>query len=556
MNKDKSQILTFLRPAADWREATPLGNGRMGALVPGGVGDERIVLNAEDLYVGAVRAPLPDLSDKLPEVRALIKAGRLKEAERVYPDAFAARGGGGSVGKYAPLADLLVRADVRAPFTDYRRKLDMRTGESSVFWREGGCAMEKRCFVSRTENALYIRLCLGRDAAVRVSVCPHDRADDRNLSGDRLDTPVRIFAERADGGLNFRVSVAGSEERTVSVRADRAVRLCPGERDAGQLGVPELPMTQPFLAYDGGEITFRVTLGEDAGGAVDYAAALQRTEEINADILGGSDFWLGDEDDRPVDLLLLGAESGNPGVALIEKAAKFGRYLLAASGVGGVCPPNLQGIWNGAYDPPWFAAYFMNENLPMCLWQALPGALPQAMLPAFGLAERLMDDFRENARKLFGCRGIYVPVYFTPASGLATDFQPHVLYWTAGAAWLAGMFYDYWRFTGDGAFLRSRALPFMREAAAFYRDFLVEEGGELRFVPSVSPENCALGDFEDAGEVFVSENAAMDVAAVKELFLSLADCGEREYAALAARLPAYRTGDRGEFREWLADGYR
>lgn len=559
-----ADALVFCTPAPGWREGLPLGNGRTGALILGGVGDDRIVFNTEDFYACANRVPVPALSDLLPRVRELIAAGKNAEAERIYPEAFAARGGGGSVGKFLPPADLLVRLNVLAPYSRYERRLDLRGGEASVRWEEAGACMEKRYFLSRTANVFYMRVRCGRGVRAEVGLCPHDFADDVGIFGDKLGTDVSFSAKQCGGMLVARAEIGGAV-RYFALAASCSFSYAGGDGGASALGVPEVPFRFPYIVMEGeSAFTLRVSVAESESAAIaelhavseDYGEEFAATCAKNAEIYGQTDFSFGEEDARPVEYLLLDANRKAPSYALLEKAAKFGKYMLGASGVGGKYPPNLQGIWNGAYDPPWFAGYFMNENLPMCLWQALPGGMPEAMLSCFSLAEKLMGDFRENAQKLFGCRGIYVPVYFTPESGLLTDPQPHVIYWTAGAAWLSELFYDYYRFTGDGEFLRTRALPFMREAAAFYKDFLIEKGGRLSSVPSVSPENCPLGDFEGAGRVFVAEDAAMDIAAAKGLFRALAECGEAEYGALAEKLPPYRIGKNGALCEWLCERYQ
>ena len=245
--------------------------------------------------------------------------------------------------------------------------------------------------------------------------------------------------------------------------------------------------------------------------------------------------------------------------------AGFGRYLFLSSSVGGRLPSNLQGIWNGSYDPPFRCLFFQNENIQMNYWQALPGNLPEAMLPLFSLYERLMPDFRENAEKLFGCRGILIPVYCDDRSGKQVDLQAHTLYWTAGAGWIASLFYQYYLWTGDETFAKVHAYPFLRETARFYEDFLFRDAeGVLCFAPANSPENCALGTFERAGQVPVCVNPTMDVAVARETFTHLLTLSERFFPErkderkgwkkLLAELPVYRISSEGALREWLADG--
>ena len=127
-----------------------------------------------------------------------------------------------------------------------------------------------------------------------------------------------------------------------------------------------------------------------------------------------------------------------------------------------------------------------NENIQMMYWHALGGGLACLIPALFEYYNSLMPDFRENARKLFGCRGIFIPAGTTPAGGLPSQVVPVILNWTGAAGWLAQHFYQYWLYTGDDCFLKDKALPFMREAALFYEDFLVEgKDGYLKVYPSV-----------------------------------------------------------------------
>lgn len=151
--------------------------------------------------------------------------------------------------------------------------------------------------------------------------------------------------------------------------------------------------------------------------------------------------------------------------------------------------------------------------------------MPETILPLFDLYESLMDDYRKNAKALYECRGILVPLYMTPGSGIKKNKQPHVVYWSAGAGWIAKFFYDYWLFTEDKEFLEKRAIPFMKEAALFYEDFLIlDENGYYMVMPSNSPENQANGRiFEETNKVSVCINATMDFAIIKELLSNLCE---------------------------------
>ena len=167
-----------------------------------------------------------------------------------------------------------------------------------------------------------------------------------------------------------------------------------------------------------------------------------------------------------------------------------------------------------------------------------------------------MDDFRSNAKRHYGARGIFVPVCTTRLGHDTSYNQTYCMtFWTAGAAWYAGFYYDYYLYTGDRKFLRERALPFMTEAAAFYEDFLTKNAdGVYEFNPSYSPENTP-GNRNSAATI----NATMDVAACRQLLGNLiAACDElgikkrkvAQWKDMLAHMPKYMIGKQGELKEW------
>ena len=260
--------------------------------------------------------------------------------------------------------------------------------------------------------------------------------------------------------------------------------------------------------------------------------------------------------------LLLSAYGGSAPTALVEKLWSFGRYLLIASSreTGQPCP--LLGLWHGDYRAFW-SFVMLNENLQMCYWQALSGNMPRLLPAVFDYFEGMMDEFRENARKLYGCRGILIPAVTTPGEGLMQCLAPHIVAWTGGAGWLAQHYYDYYLCTRDREFLVSRALPFLREVALFYEDFLVPgDDGLYVSVPSVSPENTP-GNWLPEGKsegIRTTINATMGFAIVRELLRNLIE-GSRiagvyaeeigTWERMLARVPPYQVNADGAVSEWM-----
>lgn len=148
----------------------------------------------------------------------------------------------------------------------------------------------------------------------------------------------------------------------------------------------------------------------------------------------------------------------------------FGRHLLICATREGGLPCPLMGLWDGEYGADW-AFNMANINLEMIYWQAVGGNLPELLLPVCDYYDAMLDDMRENARKLYGCDGIWLSAVSAPGCGRSSFLERHILNWTGGAAWVSRVYCDFWFMTRDETFLRERLLPFLIETAKFYRHF-------------------------------------------------------------------------------------
>ena len=206
------KVLLQARPARDWREASPLGNGRLGALVHGRASDERVALNHEALFNWAVHGGLPDLAPLLPEVRRLLAEGRFAEAEKLYPDALKAAGGLGRSGKFFPAFDLRLRCGTDGAFRDYSRELDLENGVSTVRWTDDGGTWARVAFVDCSRGAdgpLVLRVDrVGAPFSLALSLPQHDLLDYPGYGGwDSFSTEARgravLSTVKTNDGLHF-----------------------------------------------------------------------------------------------------------------------------------------------------------------------------------------------------------------------------------------------------------------------------------------------------------------------------------------------------------------
>ncbi|MEI8340852.1 MAG: glycoside hydrolase N-terminal domain-containing protein [Verrucomicrobiota bacterium] len=548
----------------NWKEAFPLGNGRVGALVHGRIDSEVVTLNHERLWGDGCIKDLPDIRCFLPQIRQLLENGDYQSADRLYTEELVEKGyTGAAVAAFMPGPDLLIGSRVDAGFSDYLRTLNFETGEAAVRWTAKGHQRERRMFVSTVENILACDFSVSASGGLRhgVSLAPHDFRDSVTQSLELLTLTVKATHTQFPDGMGLEVDLGNGCCYAAAFQIRNSgnfsevdgVLVCDfGPETMILCGVA--PLEGPDSA-DCAAIYSRLVHIEG-----DYDSLRARHKKQHQILLGGIELDFGcsqEECGLSNEELLLDAYSGRIPNVLAEKLFHYGRYLLACSSRNCALPAHLQGLWNGDYSPPWRCAYFNNENLQMSYWQALVGNQAASLLPVFDLYESRMKDFRINARNLFGCRGILLPLYMSPENGLQKDLQPHVLYWTGAGAWLSQLYWEYWLFTNDRDFLSRRALPFMKEVALFYEDFVVTlPGGELISIyPGNSPENCA-----NPHQTAVCINATLDVALVRELLgnlltayeeLALSGAETERWREILRKLPPYAVDGDGALREWL-----
>lgn len=589
-----------VKPAGKWDEAYPSGNGIQGVLVMGESLDETIIFNHERLFLPIpvnAATVLPDMSGELPEVRRLIREGKYREATRHFLDKAREKGFPSELlwpDPFHPAFELRIKTDDAGTAADYVRWLDFETGEAGVRWRGEKGTYERRVFVSRACDAVVIKL--------------------EAPSGDRLDCDIHL-AEREGRRHIKSVSIrAGtftgliSREPGPDCSAEKTHcgdRANPGDEmwlifdskyevgDGGYFGVIRVHAEGGHVGHADGTVELRDTRGatiiartipcrdhisfclpeamaELAALPPDYGALLKEHAYIHGELFNRMRLELCGETDMPArggktagadadtvcsnEELMEQAKNGVISPAFVEKMYDFGRYLLISSS--GKLPPNLQGVWNGTWTPPWCSDYTLDENLQMMMWQVLPGNLPELAQSYFNLIESFIGDWKMNARLLYGCRGILSSPR-SSTSGLTKHFCEDfpMMFWTAGAGWLAQMFYDYWQFTGDDAFLKDHTVPLLKEIALFYEDFLVEgPDGKYEFIPSYSPENTPSNSDNP-----VAINATMDIAVAKEVLSNLVSACEHlgieaenipKWKAMLDKMPDYLVNSDGALKEW------
>ncbi|MEU4419338.1 glycoside hydrolase N-terminal domain-containing protein [Actinoplanes sp. NPDC024001] len=491
----------------DWERALISGNGRQGALCYGSPAALRFTLAHEDLFQPVTEPlPAPATAAALPRLRELLAADRFGDAARAVCDLAVQEHPGYAETRWIDplIGAATITFTPASPGGGYSRGTDFSTGVVRQQWAGVTCD----AFVSRAADALIVRI-TGTGGTVRIA--PIDGVPERpiDFSVDELGDDL-VLTGRFDAAWE-----GALDGFTVAVRCRRtpeSVLLV--ARTATGLRAPASALAElPSGSFDD---------------------LLQAHAAIHQDLFERVSLDLG----------------GAPAQRLFDA----GRYAIISST--GTRPPTLQGVWSGTYSPPWRSGWTIDGNLQAALLAVHSTGTPELMPPLFDLLDAVRDDFRENARRLYGLPGRYAPAHLG-THGRQNHFGPVwcLTFWTAGAAWLGRLYLDYWQHTGDRTFLSSRALPYLREVASFHLAFAEVVDGRARFSPSYSPENDPAGGREQA-----TVNATMDAQVVADLLrslllitttLGLDDPDAPRWRALLAALPPYRINDAGELAEWI-----
>lgn len=543
-----------------WRDALPSGNGNIGASVYGGVQQETILINHDQLYHYGRKDPLPDVSHTLQETRNLMQQGEYQTANSVLADALKEAGYQSKLSSPLPVADLKVFMPTKAGFKHYERTLNMETGEVMVSWQDGVCHYQRSLFVSRPDDLIVYEI-TAQNGLVNcdLQLDLHDQPpkEYQHMQEIRVDDQYIYYAVSHQDETDF-----GAVARVINTGGTITAQ---GQKLTVQDAQSVLVLVKVFIKGER-EQAWAQLRAELASEPRNYADLLDPHAKQHGDLFNSIKIRLNSNTtDSSNEELLLAAYQGEAPLELVEKMWAYGRYLFISATRPGGNPCHMYGLWIGSYKATW--SHFMaNENVQMIYWHALTGGLTDVVPALFDYYYGLIEDFRENAQKLFGCRGIYIPAGTTPGHGTPNQIVPVILNWTGAAGWLSQHFYDYWVYTGDDEFLRTKALPFMKEVALFYEDFLQkDDDGYLQVSPSVSPENSPKNfvtpEARQLGHPMPSTiNATMDIAIIKELLGNLVTGSKAmqlyadeiaTWENMLTQLPPYQVNAEGAVREWL-----
>lgn len=546
-------VLHYDRPATEWIEALPVGNGRLGAMVFGGIGEERLQFNEATVWSGGPHEyDHPGAAAVLPELRALLFAGKQAAADSLASAKFMS----------IPLQQMAYQAfgDIHLRFlgldtavAEYRRQLDLDSAIATTRFRVGATTYTRQVFASNPAGVVVVRLTADRPGQVSVAASltsAHAGAVRHALAGNELSLAggvtggairyeARLLVRSAGGRLvlaDTLATVTGANDVTLllagatnyvsydDVSADPIAR---NDRTLARLRATPYTQLQTEHERDYRALFARVSL--DLGASAAAVAALPTDERV-------ARF----------------ATAADP--QLVTLLFQYGRYLLIASSRAGGQPANLQGIWNDSNTPPWGSKWTVNINTEMNYWPAEATGLPEVTAPLFALIRDVSRTGARTAKVHYDLPGWVLHHNTDLWRGTAPIDGPQWGLWPMGGAWLTQHLWWHWQYEGNRTFLRDTAYPLMRGAAHFFVNYLVPDPrgtGWLLTGPSVSPENKGIVmdptmDNQLLRSLFAHTIAASAILHVDSAFADT-------LRALRAQLPPDRIGRLGQLQEWLED---
>lgn len=550
----RSQLLFYESEAADWNEALPVGNGRLGGMIFGRAKCEEIQLNEDSVWSGGRRERNnPSALKNLDNVRRLLLDGKIPEAEKIVTECFS----GTPINQphYQTLGSMYIDMPFDGETIKYCRSLDLSNAVAVTEFtdKKTGARYTRTVIASHPDSVIAVNIkCTRPLISFSVRMDGRDDYIDENRPASD-DTLMYSGGMGGRNGINFACCIKVKADtqpyaRGMNIRVD----------GASEATIYFACETSYYHGYE----NYRMASTENCekAAAKGFDDILEDHIKDYRSLFDRCSITLCDNGDStlPTDKRLENI-NGAPDNKLAEMYFNYGRYLLISSSRKGTLPANLQGIWNKDMWPAWGCKFTININTEMNYWCAESCDLSQLHEPLFDLIEKMRPQGRETARLMYGCKG-FVCHHNTDLWG---DCAPQDLWtpgtqWPMGAAWLCLHLWEHYRYTLDRNFLEEK-YGTMLEAAEFFEDFLIDNGkGQLVTCPSVSPENTYIT--KDGVKGSVCMGPSMDSQIIYDLFTAvitaaeiLGKDGAEKFIKLRDKLPKPQVGKYGQIMEWAED---
>lgn len=577
-----SQTLWYKKPAKNWDEALPIGNGRLGAMIFGRTDQELIQLNEETLWTGGPVNPNPNPTapQYLPQIRKLLFEGKNGDAVKMMR-----KMQGPNTNMYQPLANVTLTQKMLGEVSNYSRTLTIADAISTTKFTVNGVEYTREYFVSAPDQVMVMRLTSNKPKALSVSFgLNHELEVNVKTEGTNelvLRGKARIYSDerRAQKPIIYSDSLRHNgmryQTRLKVVRTDGklATDSLLHVKEASEI----LVLISGSTSYNGYNQYPDLNGKDETALAVNFLklAALKPYLVLkNAHIADYQKFFnrvnlninnIGDVmADVPTNERLANYKAGKSDFGLEKLYFDFGRYLLISCSRPGGIAANLQGIWNPLIRPSWRSNFTTNINLQMNYWPAEVCNLSELTEPLITQIKHMAVNGKATATNYYKAAGWAahhnsdIWAQTNPVGEGGGD--PKWANWALGSPWLSQHLYEHYLFTKDKTYLKETAYPLMKGAAAFCLDWLVTKDGYLVTAPSTSPENSYK--LPNGTKEVVTIASTMDMSIIRDLFRNVMEASailgiDQEFSALLkakyTQLYPLHVGKKGNLQEWYGD---
>ena len=484
-DKPSNMKIWFNQPALNWNDALPVGNGRLGAMIFGGIEMEHLELNEATVWTGGPRWDAnPEALKSLPKVRQLLFDGKYKEAEEMAQKSILGQKPRNPAATYQALGDIYIDFGPQRGIANYKRELNIEEAIARVSYTANQVNYLREVFSSSPDQVLVLRLSADKPGSLNFSL--HLSRQGNKATVLTTDNEIDMNEHVGDGiGVKMFSRLKLISDGGITSSGGDSIRV----EKANSVTIFLTAATDYFSADPS------VTTASQINAAVNNGFAEVKKSHI-ADyqsFFNRVDLDLGSSDGNyfTTDARIAAMQNGYVDTDMIELYYQFGRYLLISSSRPGGLPANLQGIWADGLRPPWSADYHININIQMNYWPSEISNLSELQEPFIDFIYALRPNARRTAGEVYGMKGIVAhyttdPWHFTEPTG-AIGYGM----WPMGIAWSCQNIWDHYQFGGDKEYLRKKSYPIMKEAAEFCINWLVvnPKTGYLVSGPSISPEN-------------------------------------------------------------------
>lgn len=574
-------MLWYRNPARRWTEALPIGNGRIGAMIYGGIEDEKISLNEDTLWAGYPKdTTVAGAADAFVSAKELALEGKYFEAQEIVENNFQ----GEWTESYMPMGDMLLKFEHGGIISDYYRDLDLSTAVATVKYKCSEASYTREYLTCAVNDVFATRITADKPGMISFSTRMESklkntiRSDSNTLILDGecpsdaqpsyvdCENPIVYSEKDEERGIGFRTIIkvvakggileSCGDELVVTGADEATVYMCVKTSFNGCNKRPYLEGREYKNAClkNVEEVSLKSFDTIKNEHIKDYKNYFDRAK---------LDLGSNDKANIPTDERLLQFQRDRDDLGLYTLLFNFGRYLIISSSREGTQATNLQGIWNDQLRAPWSSNYTVNINTEMNYWPVLMCNLPEFNKPLINLVQGIRENGRKTAQVHYNARGftshhnVDIWCQTTPVGSIGRRGSSVYAFWNMSSGWFCRHVFEHYEYTGDLEFLSSQGYPTMKEAAFFYLDLLTrDKDGYLVMCPSTSPENTF---YYNGKPCTISVTTTMTMSIIKDLFincikaskvLGIDEVFRAELEEKLKQLYPFKIGSKGQLLEW------